>query len=151
SSTPAETGFSFPAGVSFFPGGKTSWGHPTCRVPPRESVVRRRPSLPHSHGCSTIGAGGLSFRVRNVTGRFPSAMAAVTSINHINHHGHTRVWGVGCWFRCRIVDAYEAFLWSSPRPISTSQLNLLPGLHFWPINPLVWVGALPPHGVGYLI
>ena len=28
--------------------------------------------------CSTIGAGGLSFRVRNGTGRFPSAMAAVT-------------------------------------------------------------------------
>ena len=40
--------------------------------------VRRRPTLPHSLGCSTIGAGGLSFRVRNGTGRFPSAMAAVT-------------------------------------------------------------------------
>jgi hypothetical protein len=40
--------------------------------------VRRRPTLPHRLRCSTIGAGGLSFRVRNVAGRFPSAMAAVT-------------------------------------------------------------------------
>ena len=40
--------------------------------------VRRRPTLPHRPRCSTIGAGGLSFRVRNVTGRFPSAMTAVT-------------------------------------------------------------------------
>src|SRR5215468_6799636 len=44
-------------------------------------VVRRRPTLPHSHGCSTIGAGGLSFRVRNGSGRFPAAMAAVTLLN----------------------------------------------------------------------
>ena len=40
--------------------------------------VRRCPTLPHPPECSTIGAGGLSFRVRNVTGRFPSAMTAVT-------------------------------------------------------------------------
>jgi len=41
-------------------------------------VVRRCPTLPHPGGCSTIGAGGLSFRVRDGTGRFPSAMTAVT-------------------------------------------------------------------------
>jgi hypothetical protein len=40
--------------------------------------VRRRPTLPHRHQCSTIGAEGLSFRVRNGTGRFPFAMTAVT-------------------------------------------------------------------------
>ena len=33
--------------------------------------VRRCPTLPHRSQCSTIGAEGLSFRVRNVTGRFP--------------------------------------------------------------------------------
>jgi len=33
-------------------------------------------------------------------------------------------------------------VWSSPRPVSTSRLNLLPGLHFWPINPVFWLGAL---------
>ena len=40
--------------------------------------VRRCPALPHHPWCSTIGAGGLSFRVRNVAGRFPSAITAVT-------------------------------------------------------------------------
>ena len=40
--------------------------------------VRRRPTLPPRHQGSTIGAEGLSFRVRNGTGRFPFAMAAET-------------------------------------------------------------------------
>src|SRR4051812_20171562 len=40
--------------------------------------VRRCPTLPHRPRCSTIGAGGLSFRVRNVAGRFPPPMTAVT-------------------------------------------------------------------------
>ena len=45
-------------------------------------VVRRCPTLPHPPGCSTIGAVGLSFRVRNGTGRFPHAMTAVTLAPH---------------------------------------------------------------------
>ena len=40
--------------------------------------VRRRPTLPRSLPRSTIGAEGLSFRVRNGAGRFPFAMTAVT-------------------------------------------------------------------------
>lgn len=40
--------------------------------------VRRCPTLPHRSQCSTIGAVRLSFRVRNVTGRFPDAITAVT-------------------------------------------------------------------------
>ena len=40
--------------------------------------VRRCPTLPQGPPCSTIGAVSLSFRVRNVSGRFPDAMAAVT-------------------------------------------------------------------------
>ena len=40
--------------------------------------VRRCPTLPQPPGCSTIGAVGLSFRVRDGTGRFPHAIAAVT-------------------------------------------------------------------------
>ena len=42
-------------------------------ISPRVSG-RRCPTLPPSLPSSTIGAGGLSFRVRNVTGRFPTAM-----------------------------------------------------------------------------
>ena len=36
----------------------------------------------------------------------------------------------------------------SPRPVSTGQLRPLRGLHFRPINPVVWLGALPPRGCG---
>src|SRR5690349_21291060 len=39
----------------------------------------------------------------------------------------------------------------SPRPISTSQLHLLPGFHIWPINPVVSRGPYPTSGEGDLI
>src|SRR5690606_35788954 len=45
---------------------------------PFPKEVRRCPTLPQGPPCSTIGAESLSFRVRNVTGRFPLAMAAET-------------------------------------------------------------------------
>ena len=56
--------------------------------------VRRCPTLPQGPPCSTIGAESLSFRVRNVTGRFPLAMAAVTLATHApegtwSNLGHT--------------------------------------------------------------
>lgn len=41
-------------------------------------IVRRCPTLPQGPPCSTIGAESLSFWVRNVTRRFPLAMAAET-------------------------------------------------------------------------
>jgi hypothetical protein len=41
-------------------------------------VLRRCPTLPPRCRGSTIGAGGLSFRVRYGTGRFPAAVTAVT-------------------------------------------------------------------------
>ena len=55
-------------------------GPAPCGVGPRPvfGVVRRCPTLPHPLECSTIGAVGLSFRVRNGTGRFPHAMTTVT-------------------------------------------------------------------------
>ena len=54
----------------------TQNGHPSGW--PFHKEVRRCPTLPQGPPCSTIGAEGLSFRVRNVTGRFPFAMAAET-------------------------------------------------------------------------
>jgi hypothetical protein len=39
-------------------------------------VSRRRPTLPHSYPCSTIGAEGLNFRVRKGNGCGPFAMTA---------------------------------------------------------------------------
>ena len=38
------------------------------------------PTLPHPGGCSTIGAGWLSFRVRDGSGRFPAAVTTETSM-----------------------------------------------------------------------
>ena len=38
-------------------------------------LSRQRPTLPRSCPRSTIGAGGLNFRVRDGNGCFPSAMA----------------------------------------------------------------------------
>ena len=48
--------------------------------------VRRRPTLPQPLGCSTIGAGRLNFRVRDGSGCFPVAVAAVTLVR------------TPCWF-----------------------------------------------------
>lgn len=103
-------------------------------------VVRRCPTLPHPPGCSTIGAVGLSFRVRNGTGRFPHAMTAVTLLPR-----HRRPGGWWCGktgynivvllFSCvlfrngllfgnHIVDASSVCLCGvSCRPISTGQLQ----------------------------
>ena len=79
--------------------------------------VRRCPTLPHPVECSTIGAGGLSFRVRNGTGRFPSAMAAVTLRNSVTSEPATHMCGLRirvfgcvteqlvCCFRYCTVDA----------------------------------------------
>ena len=68
--------------------------------------VRRRPTLPQPGGCSTIGAEGLSFRVRDGTGRFPFAVAAVTLWNLSTFSGTRTVVLVGwSWFGNRTVDA----------------------------------------------
>ena len=42
-------------------------------------------------------------------------------------------------------------LWSSPRPISTSQLRMSPSLHPWPINLIVFKGSYLLEEVGSLI
>ena len=60
----------------------------------RLRVLWRCPTLPQPGGCSTIGAAGLSFQVRNVAGRFPGAMTT-TSIG-VQHSPTVFVWwGVG--------------------------------------------------------
>lgn len=63
--------------------------------------VRRCPTLPPPLEGSTIGAEGLSFRVRNGSGRFPFAMTAGTccepTSTGLPHRGPDRVgwvWGV---------------------------------------------------------
>ena len=72
--------------------------------------VRRCPTFPPGLG-SIIGAGRLSFRVRDGSGRFPVAVAAVTLFR-------CYWWWGGCGW---IVVA----LWVSFRPVSASSLVAL--------------------------
>lgn len=65
------------------------------------SWVRRRATLPHPVGCSTIAVPGLSFRVRNGTGRLTWAMAAANLLLYGQTLGSAGVWRPGN----RIVDA----------------------------------------------
>ena len=67
-------------------------------------VLRWCPTLPHPPRCSTIGAVGLSFRVRNGSGRFPHAMTAARRVDRANPH-RTVLEGLGGLVVDRIVVA----------------------------------------------
>ncbi len=123
-------------------------GHPEVAFSLK--YVRRRSTLPRSHPRSTIDAEGLSFRVRNGTGRFPFAMTAETLLRF--------QLVFSCWRRfptesrephsgreCNFI--YEA----SPRTISTGQLHALLHFHFRPINPVIYWGPYQVNPVGVLI
>jgi hypothetical protein len=119
-------------------------------------VVRRCPTLPHPPGCSTIGAVGLSFRVRNGTGRFPHAMTAVTLAPRTplcgggeNLCGYNNVvllfgcvfpWATnrfGLLFGNHIVDASSlVYLFTEPRGANAfeSVCGVVCGVSCWPIS-----------------
>ena len=60
------------------------------------------PALPYPGGCSTIGAGGLSFRVRYGAGRGSPAMTTRTGLVGAPT-GHPGVWGVvSRWCACPV-------------------------------------------------
>ena len=59
------------------------------------SVMRRRATLPHPVGCSTIAVPGLSFRVRNGTGRLTWAMAAANLLLYGQTLGSAGLWRPG--------------------------------------------------------
>ena len=107
--------------------------------------VRRCPTLPQGPPCSTIGAERLSFRVRNVTGRFPLAMAAETLLMFQVCTTKSLSCGSRPYIENHSVDASTRNgVLSSHRLISTSQLHALLRFHIWPINPVVWLGASRP-------
>ena len=131
----------------------------------RGGCVRRRPTLPHTPVCSTIGAVRLSFRVRNGTGRFPHAMTTETILS-CSSHPLARVGDptnrCGLVFQIsysgrkhrRFFVACRSPVFgdvTSPRPISTSQLHILLCFHVWPINPMVFGGPYPLKVVRVLI
>ena len=98
--------------------------------PPYEVWVRRRATLPHPSGCSTIAVPGLSFRVRNGSGRLPWAMAAANL--QLSSHGFP--WGIVWWVGDRIVDATEGLIHVTCR-VS-------------PRRPLSMFALATPHGAG---
>ena len=69
------------------------WGVCSEGLPVR--VVRRRATLPHPVGCSTIAVPGLSFRVRNGTGRLTWAMAAANLLLYGQTLGSAGLWRPG--------------------------------------------------------
>ena len=73
--------------------GKAPWGVCSKGIPVR--VVRRRATLPHPVGCSTIAVPGLSFRVRNGTGRLTWAMAAANLLLYGQTLGSAGLWRPG--------------------------------------------------------
>ena len=121
---------------------------------------------------SIIGAGRLSFRVRDGTGRFPAAVAAVTLFNYASTgRFHTfggvlfggGVWSVrlwcGLWLRARLMCNVLRLVYTrlvllvcvSFRPVSASSLNPLLGVQVWSIDPVVCGGPYPSKRVRNLV
>ena len=73
--------------------GKAPWGVCSKGLPVR--VMRRRATLPHPLECSTIAVPGLSFRVRNGTGRLTWAMAAANLLLYGQTLGSAGLWRPG--------------------------------------------------------
>ena len=78
-------------GLRSCPGYAKKGGGTLVVSPPCEVWVRRRATLPHPSGCSTIAVPGLSFRVRNGSGRLPWAMAAANLLLSIPRAAPARV------------------------------------------------------------
>ena len=124
--------------------------------------ARRCPTLPRGLPRSTIGAEELNFRVRNGTGCFPFAIAAVTLWNCTRPRCLLKTgarWPVmpsapavsrelHSGRDSRLNGIHVVLVVSSPRPVSTGQLSTSRCLHLRPINPVVWLGALPTQGGG---
>ena len=106
--------------------------------------IRRRPTLPGQSLPSTIGAGGLNFRVRNGNGCDPSAMATENLLSRGRRRRRRRLLE-------HSIASTNIIVNPSPRPISTGRLNTLPCFHLRPINVIVYHGPYQVNPVGNLI
>ena len=122
--------------------------------PPFVVVWRRCPTLPHPGGCSTIGAGSLSFRVRKGKVR---ACPCRYDRRHAVPGCHTppgRQGGVGFGYRIADADRFDpppalpargGLCWVG-RPISAGRLHSLAGRPRPVYQPRRLRGAFPPRG-----
>ena len=121
-------------------------GRPSCGgVPVRLfGVLWRCPTLPQPVGCSTIGAAGLSFQVRNGAGRFPGAVTTTSFVVQPPPWGlrccvsRLAAGGGGCGLIvvCIVVAACPA----RPAPLWGGCVLL------FSVGPLVPVGSRAPRG-----
>jgi hypothetical protein len=124
--------------------------------PLASKMSRRRPTLPPRYRDSTIGAGGLNFRVRNGTGCSPSAIATETvaleqpvspfpaspAAREIREDASPG----SLVRRAGPEPNSEREQKPSPRPISTGRLNTLPCVHLRPIYLVVCEGPYSCYG-----
>ena len=142
---------------------KAPWGVCSKGLPVR--VMRRRATLPHPVGCSTIAVPGLSFRVRNGTGRLTWAMAAANLLLYGQTLGSAGLWRPGN----RTADADMSMFrlvarqcslpsgavcrrkmrsnrqglecWCCLSSVSTGRLHPSRGFHVRPIDHVFYMGA----------
>ena len=104
------------------------------------NIIWRRPTLPQGYPCSTIGALKLNLRVRYGNGCYLQAIITrYENINILSKLHSELIFFLRqklCFFLAKEVvltkediSHYLYLLWSSPRLISISQLNMLPCLH----------------------
>ena len=97
---------------------------------PALKKFRRRPTLPHSCPCSTIGAERLNFRVRDGNGCLPFAIATENLM--IRFQSGSGLQAPSTNDLCRL------FCGQASRLISTGKLNTLLCVHTRPINLVVF-------------
>ena len=102
-------------------------------------VLWRCPTLPQPIGCSTIGAAGLSFQVRNVAGRFPGAVTT-TRLGVQHCPPPVLVGGCGLIVVRIVVAAISCSLLFLLHP------HVLCGCLLFSVGPLVPVGSRAPRG-----
>ena len=103
-------------------------------------LIGRRPTLPHTRACSTIGAERLNYRVRDGNGWDPLARITQSLFELIELllTGYPLLLVRGKFY------AWSKFYGQAERAISTGKLNVLLRLHIRPINVVVF------HGPSYL-
>ena len=124
---------------------KTKEPQPKLRL---KLLIRRRPTLPRRCQRSTIGAGGLNFRVRDGNGCDPSAKVTGKSKGHA---AGVRRSAPDNQITSLLNFRKGKFYGQASRPISTGKLRALPRFHTQPIAWWSSRGLQDPYGSGYLI
>ena len=133
-------------------------------------VERRRATLPHPLGCSTIAVQGLSFRVRNGTGRLTLAMAAANLVDLpregprgdrtvtvrepdngrekslVTHSGRSLPRGTIRRTQYGPPPGTRMMEYDCLSPVSTGQLHPLRGFHVRPIDHVFYMGGRAARG-----